>query len=102
MQQCYLANIRRLQEILDPLATMEACYRLVQSTDTVTVIRYGPDRGACQLSFPVVHRIPYVPEDEGTLVLLVANGKNRKNPAWQGFWAPVEKQLGHAGMYPSA
>ena len=99
MEHCYLVSTSILREILDPLATFEACYRLVHGADTVTVIRYGPKTMVQQVAFPVVHRIPDVPQDEGTLILMVGT---KQSAEWQSFWTPVAKQLGRTAMYPTA
>lgn len=99
MERCYLVSISVLREILDPLATMQACYRIVPGCDTVTVIRYGPKGVMHQVAFPVVYRIPEVPEDEGTLMLMVATERSRES---EGFWKPIEKQLVGDSAYPSA
>ena len=99
MEHCYLVSTSILREILDPLATFEACYRLVHGKDIVTVIRYGPKKMVQQVAFPVVYRIEDVPEDEGTLILMVGT---KQSPEWQNFWTPVAKQLGRTAMYPTA
>jgi len=99
MEHSYLASVSLLREILDPLASLESCYRLVPGCDTVSVIRYGPAGVFHQTVFPVVHRIPGVPEDEGTLILMVATERSRE---FEGFWEPVEKHLGRISVYPSA
>jgi hypothetical protein len=99
MESCYLVSISVLEEILDPLATLEACYRVVPGKDTVTVIRFGPAGVLQQVAFPVVYRIPGVPENEGTLILMVATEQSRK---LESFWKPVETQLVRTSVYPSA
>ena len=99
MEQCYLVSISILEKVLDPLATMEACYRVVPGEDNVTVVRYGPAGLMQQVAFPVVYRIPGVPEDEGTLILMAPTKRSRE---LESFWKPVEKQLGGAPSYASA
>ena len=99
MENCYLVSISVLEEVLEPLATPAARYRLIASEDTVTVVHYGPGGVIHQVAFPVVYRIPDVPEDEGTLILLVATERSRE---WNSFWMPVEKQLVQSSAYPVA
>jgi hypothetical protein len=99
MELCYLVSTSVLNEILDPLATSESRYRLIPGEDTVTVVRYGPCGVMSQTVFPVVYRIPDVPEDEGTLILMVATERSREQ---SGFWMPLEKHLPATGTYPAA
>jgi hypothetical protein len=99
MELCYLVSISVLNEILAPLATKEARYRLVPGQDFVTVVYYGPCGLIKQMPFPVVYRIPEVPEDEGTLILMVAPERSRE---WSGFWTPVQKHLPSTSTYPTA
>ena len=99
MELCYLVSISVLNEILAPLATKEARYRLVPGQDFVTVVYYGPCGLIKQMPFPVVYRIPGVPEDEGTLILMVAPERSRE---WSGFWTPVQKHLPSTSTYPTA
>lgn len=93
MELCYIVSVSTLEEILDPLATAEARYRIVISDDMVTVIHYGPIGVIKQSAFPVAYRIPEVPEEEGTLILMVATERSRET---NSFWIPVEKQLLHS------
>jgi hypothetical protein len=51
------------------------------------------------MAFPVVYRIPDVPEDEGTLILMVAPERGQER---SGFWTPVQKHLPSTSTYPSA
>jgi hypothetical protein len=90
MAQCYLASISALKEILQAQATQEERYRVVAGQDMVTVVHYGLAGLLHQVAFPVAYRIPDVPEDEGTLILMVATERSRE---WDGFWVPVEKHL---------
>jgi hypothetical protein len=99
MELCYLVSISVLNEILGPLATKEARYRLVPGQDFVTVVYYGPCGLIKQMAFPVVYRIPEVPEDEGTLILMVAPEHSRE---WSGFWTPVQEHLPSTSTYPAA
>lgn len=99
MELCYMVSISVLNEILGPLATKEARYRLVPGRDFVTVVHYGPSGLINQMAFPVVYRIPDVPEDEGTLILMVAPQRGQE---WSGFWTPVQKHLPSTSTYPSA
>ena len=99
MELCYLVSISVLNEILGPLATKEARYRLVPGQDFVTVVHYGPCGLINQMAFPVVYRIPDVAEDEGTLILMVAPARSHE---WSGFWTPVQKQLPSTSTQPIA
>lgn len=99
MELCYMVSISVLNEILGPLATKEARYRLVPGRDFVTVVHYGPSGLLNQMAFPVVYRIPDVPEDEGTLILMVAPQRSQE---WSGFWTPVQKHLPSTSTYPAA
>jgi hypothetical protein len=99
MELCYLVSTSTLNQILGPLATKESRYRLVPGEDMVTVVHYGPSGLINQVAFPVVYRIPDVPEDEGTLILMIATERSRE---WSGFWMPVEKQLPGTSIYPTA
>lgn len=101
MELCYMVSISVLNEILGPLATKEARYRLVPGLDFVTVVHYGPSGLINQMAFPVVYRIPDVPEDEGTLILMVAPQPQRSQE-WKGFWTPVQKHLPSTSTYPIA
>ncbi|MGH9565707.1 MAG: hypothetical protein ACRD4I_06970 [Candidatus Angelobacter sp.] len=93
MELCYLVSMSVLQEILGPLASAEARYRLVATEHMVTVIHYGPAGLINQFAFPVAYRIPDVPEEEGTLILMVATARSRES---NSFWAPVETRLVHS------
>lgn len=99
MELCYMVSISVLNEILGPLATKEARYRVIPGQDFVTVVYYGPCGLINQIAFPVVYRIPEVPEDEGTLILMVASERSRE---WTGFWTPVQKHLPSTSTYPAA
>jgi hypothetical protein len=90
MEQSYLVSVSALKDVLKPLATEDACYRVINGIDFVTVIHYGPSGLLRQIAFPVAFRIPEVDEDEGTLLLMVATERSR---AWDGFWTPVESRL---------
>lgn len=90
MEQSYLVSVSALKDVLKPLATEDARYRVINGEDFVTVIHYGPSGLLRQVAFPVAFRIPEVDEDEGTLVLMVATERSRE---WDGFWAPVETRL---------
>lgn len=93
MELCYVVSVSTLREILEPLATAEARYRIVVGEEFVTLIHYGPMGVLKQSAFPVAYRIPEIPEDEGTLMLMVATERSREtNP----FWMPVEKRLVHS------
>lgn len=96
---CYLVSTSVLKHILRPLATAESRYRLVTGRDTVTLVHYGPAGVICQNVFPVVYRIPDVPEDEGTLILMVATERSREQ---SGFWMPLEAHLPGTNTYPAA
>lgn len=98
---CYLVSISVLNDILAPLATEEARYRLIpgQDTDTVTLVHYGPAGVISQFVYPVVYRIPDVPEDEGTLILMVATERSREQ---SGFWMPLEQHLPGSSTFPIA
>lgn len=96
---CYLVSISVLNEILAPLANEEARYRLIPGQDTVTLVHYGPAGVISQSIFPVVYRIPEVPEDEGILILMVATERSREQ---SGFWMPLEAHLPGSSTYPVA
>jgi hypothetical protein len=93
MELCYVVSVSTLQEILEPQATATARYRIVTTEDLVSVIHYGPAGVLSQLVFPVAYRIPDVPPEEGTLILMVATERSREA---NQFWIPVEKQLLHS------
>ncbi len=100
MELCYLVSISVLNSILGPLASAKGRYRLVPGQDTVTVVHYGPSGVISQTVFPIVYRIPDVPEDEGTLILMVGSERSREQQC--EFWMPVEKQLPGTNTYPIA
>jgi hypothetical protein len=99
MELCYLVSTSTLNAILGPLATKETRYRLVSGQDMVTVVQYGPCGVINQIAFPIVFRIPDVPEEEGTLILMVATERSRE---WSHFWMPVEKHLPGTSLQPTA
>lgn len=99
MERCYFVSLSVLREVLDPLASLQSCYRVVPGSDTVTVIRYGPKGVMHQLAFPVVYRIPEVVDDAGTMILMVAPERGRES---ESFWKPIEKQLVRDAAYASA
>jgi hypothetical protein len=99
MELCYLVSTSVLSDILRRLATEEARYRLVPGQDTVTLVHYGVAGVIGQSVFPVVYRIPDVPEDEGTLILMVATERSREQ---SGFWMPLEQHLPGTSSYPTA
>lgn len=92
MELCYMVSISVLQEILQSEAKPDTLYTLMASGETVTVVHFGPAGLINQFAFPIVHRIPDVPEDGGTLMLLVATERSRE---WQSFWLPLENKLLH-------
>jgi hypothetical protein len=53
---------------------------------------YGPEGLINQFAFPIIYRVEDVPEDEGTLMLMVATKRSRE---WQSFWVPLETKLSH-------
>ncbi len=53
MEQSYLVSVSALKEILKPLATEDARYRLINGRDIVTVIHFGPSGLLRQVAFPV-------------------------------------------------
>src|SRR5258708_32036076 len=92
MELCYMVSMSVLQEILQAEAKPDTLYTLMASGETVTVVHFGPGGLINQFAFPIVHRIPDVPEDEGILMLLVATERSRE---WQSFWLPLENKLLH-------
>lgn len=92
MELCYLASISMLHQILQTQAASDTYYSFVLHGETVTVIHYGPSGLLDQLAFPVVYTIPDVPEDEGTMMLLVATERSRE---CESFWVPLESKLLH-------
>ena len=92
MELCYMVSMSTLHEILQSEAKPNTAYRLLASGDTVTVIHYGPEGLINQFAFPIVYRVEDVPEDEGTLMLMVATERSRE---WQSFWVPLETKLSH-------
>jgi hypothetical protein len=88
--QTYLVSISTLQDILKAQANQESRYRVIAGQDMVTVIHYGPAGLLHQVAFPVAYRIEGAPEDEGTMILMVATERSR---TWEGFWNPVETHL---------
>ncbi|HZI58369.1 MAG TPA: hypothetical protein VFF39_16420 [Verrucomicrobiae bacterium] len=92
MELCYMVSISVLEEILQSEAKADTIYKLMATGETVTVVHFGPSGLINQFAFPIVHRIPDVPEDEGTLMLLVATERSREE---QSFWLPLENKLLH-------
>ncbi len=90
MENCYLVSISILEQVLQSQAESDTRYSLLPSGDTVTVVHYGPVGLIDQFAFPVVYRIPDVPEDEGTMMLMVATERSRECAS---FWVPLEKML---------
>jgi hypothetical protein len=92
MELCYMVSMSTLHEVLQSEAKPNTAYRLLASEDTVTVVHYGPEGLINQFAFPIVYRVEDVPEDEGTLMLMVATERSRE---WQSFWVPLETKLSH-------
>jgi hypothetical protein len=92
MELCYMVSMSTLHEILQSEAKSDTAYRLVASGDTVTVVHYGPEGLINQFAFPIIYRVEDVPEDEGTLMLMVATERSRE---WQSFWVPLETKLSY-------
>ena len=92
MELCYMVSMSTLHEVLQSEAKPNTAYRLLASEDTVTVVHYGPEGLINQFAFPIVYRVEDVPEDEGTLMLMVATERSRE---WQSFWVPLETKLLH-------
>jgi hypothetical protein len=90
MELCYMVSMSTLHEILQQEAKPNTAYRLLAGDDTVTVVHYGPEGLINQFAFPIVYRVEDVPEDEGTLMLMVATERNREE---QSFWVPLETKL---------
>ncbi len=92
MELCYMASVSTLKEILQSAAKANTQYTLLTTGETVTVCHYSPEGLISQLAFPVVYRVEDVPEDEGTMMLLVATNRSREE---QSFWHPLETRLLH-------
>jgi hypothetical protein len=92
MELCYLVSISELQEILQSEAKPNTLYALMARGEKVTVVHFGQGGLIHQFAFPIVHRMPGVPEAEGTLMLLVAT---ERSPDWQSFWRPLKNKLLH-------
>jgi hypothetical protein len=92
MELCYMVSMSVLEQILQSEARPDTLYKLLPGDDIVTVVHYGPNGLINQVAFPIVHRIEGVPEDEGTMMLLVATERSRE---WQSFWHPLETKLSH-------
>jgi|ERR1051326_1685887 hypothetical protein len=99
MEHCYLVSISMLEQVLQSQAETETYYSLLASGDTVTVVHYGPMGLIDQFAFPVVYRIPDVPEDDGTMMLMVATERSRECAS---FWVPLEKMLHSCSTTPLA
>jgi hypothetical protein len=87
-----MVSISVLEQILESQARADTCYALLPNEDTVTVVHYGPEGLIRQFAFPVVYRIAEVPEDEGTMMLMVATERSRE---FESFWVPIESKLAH-------
>ena len=92
MELCYMVSISTLEAILQSEAKPDTLYTLLPSGETVTIVHYGPGGLINQIAFPIVYRIADVPEDEGTMMLLVATERSRE---WESFWLPLENKLSH-------
>jgi len=92
MELCYMVSISTLEAILQSEAKSDTIYTLLASGETVTVVHFGPGGLINQIAFPIVYRIPDVPEDEGTMMLLVATERSRESAS---FWHPLETRLLH-------
>ena len=92
MELCYMVSISTLQQVLQSQAEDGTSYSLLLHDDTVTVVHHGPTGLIDQLAFPVVHTIPDVPVEEGTMMLLVATERSREVAS---FWVPLESKLLH-------
>jgi hypothetical protein len=99
MEHCYLVSISMLEQILQSQAEKDTRYSFVAGEDTVTVVHYGPVGLIDQFAFPVVYRIADVPEDEGTMMLMVATERSRECAS---FWVPLEKMLHDCSTSPAA
>jgi hypothetical protein len=100
MELCYMVSISVLEQILQSQAPSDTAYSLLANQDTVTVVHFAPTGVINQFAFPVVYRIPEVPEDEGTMMLLVATERSRE---FKSFWLPLESKLTHCcSMTPLA
>jgi len=92
MELCYMVSISILEQVLQSQAERNTAYKLLANEDTVTVVHYGPAGLIDQFAFPIIFRIPEVPEDEGTMMLLVATERSRES---ESFWVPLETKLLH-------
>jgi|SRR5579859_3710646 len=99
MEHCYLVSISILERVLQSQADDDTRYSLLASGDTVTVIHYDAMGLIDQFAFPVVYRIPDVPEDEGTMMLMVETPRSRE---YASFWVPLEKMLHSLSTQPIA
>ena len=92
MELCYMVSISILHQILQSQAAPDTYYSLVLHDEIVTVVHYGPAGMIEQFAFPVVYRIEGIPEDEGTMMLMVATERSRES---ESFWVPLESKLLH-------
>lgn|SRR5690348_9406847 len=93
MQVSYLTSVSTLKDILAAQSNEHSRFRIIIGQEMVTVVHFGPAGILHQAAFPVAYQIPEVPEDEGTLILMVATERSRE---WNNFWVPVEKHLSQA------
>ncbi len=99
MEHCYLVSISVLEQVLQSQAESNTFYSLFAGEDTVTVVHHGPTGLIDQFAFPVVYRIDDVPEEEGTMMLMVATERSRECAS---FWVPLEKMLHSCSTTPLA
>ena len=92
MQASYLVSVSSLKQILRSAATSGERFAVVTGRETVTIVQYTAFGVLHQVSFPVAYRIDDVPDDEGTMTLMIATERGR---AWNSFWVPVEAHVTH-------
>ena len=94
----YIVTVGALKNVLRSLETSSSSYKLAIYRDQA-VVEHDMTSGSAEFSFQVVTRMPEMPQDEGTFVLLKAPQQNK---ARSDFWIPLETRLLRSAINPMA
>ncbi len=94
----YIVTVGTLNSILRSLETPANRYTLAVYRDQA-IVEHGFPSGSAEFSFPVVKRMPDIPKDEGTFILVKAPQQNKGRA---DFWLPLETRLLRSAINPAA
>ena len=94
----YIVTVGAFKSLLQSLETAGNSYKLAIYRDHA-VVEYGLPNNSAEFVFQVVKRVPDMPQEDGTFILLKAPQQNKGR---SDFWAPLETRLLRSAINPMA